>query len=725
MVILLIGGECSLMNALIDKFNKDKHRVYLITGKRERTHGYHKVFEKYNFPYNCDGIKEIFESTQPDVVIDLGAYDTNYDWSQARKESVRFTSDLTNILSAFCGSRKGRFVYLSSQEVYGRSYLDDVREEEPVSAKSFKAMAVSQGETICKSYRDTRSVETAILRLDHLYGIPQKDKIEENPCFEMILAALKTKKIAANSRNEFSMIYQSDAVEFIAQLVTAGDLDHGLYHISSGKKITQAELADLVKENLGDSCEIHDDTVGMGYRLLLDGSRYKKEFGQTIFVDYKTGVKKVVQYMKRHEDAFLKAGTDEKQGIGIWYTMKSIIRLLIPYAENMICFIPFFMLNNRAVGSQYFNKLDFYLLYVLLFAIVYGQQQAIFSSLLATAGYCFRQMYDQSGFEVLLNYNTYVWMAQLFILGMVVGYMRDRIHFVKNQDEEEIGYLSGQLDDMADINDSNVRMKHTFESQIVNHKDSLGKIYEITSALDQYGPEEVLFYAAKILSKLMESEDVALYTVANRRYARLFSFTSETARRLGNSIEYVEMQEMYDDLKEHRVYINKTLHEGYPLMANAIYEGEEMQIILMIWGIPWERMNLSEANRLTVVGYLIQNAVVRANRYLNALKDQRYVEGTNILDTEAFTLLVHAFEEAKRNGLTECSLVKIDVDKKFEKRGKKISALLRQTDYIGTMEDGLYVLLPNTDRKNAFYVIARISEIGYDSHVVTGEVTGC
>ena len=106
-------------------------------------------------------------------------------------------------------------------------------------------------------------------------------------------------------------------------------------------------------------------------------------------------------------------------------------------------------------------------------------------------------MYDQSGFEVLLNYNTYVWMAQLFILGMVVGYMRDQIRFVKNQGEEEIGYLSGQLDDMADINDSNVRMKHIFESQIVNHKDSLGKIYEITSALDRYGPEEVLFYAAR------------------------------------------------------------------------------------------------------------------------------------------------------------------------------------------------------------------------------------
>ena len=723
MVILLIGGECSLMNALIDKLNKDRHRVYLITGKRERTRGYHKVFEKYNFPYDCDGIKEIFESTRPDVVLHMGAYDTNYDWSQARKESVRFTSELTNILSAFCGNKKGRFVYLSSQEVFGKYYPEDVKEEEPVSAKSFKAMAVSQGETICKSYENTRGLETAVLRLDHLYGIPKKGTMEDNPCFDMILAAFKTKKIAADSRNEFSMLFQIDAVEFIARLVTADNLEHDVYHISSGNRITQTELAELVNKSLGGGCEIHDDTVGTGQRLVLDGRRYREEFGQTIFVGYEMGVKKVAQYMKRHEETFLKTEEHKEQGIGTWHLIKSIILLLIPYVENMICFIPFFMLNNRAVGSQYFDRLDFYLLYVLLFAIVYGQQQAIFSSLLATAGYCFRQMYDQSGFEVLLNYNTYVWMAQLFILGMVVGYMKDRLRFVRNQDEEEIGYLSGQLDDISDINDSNVRMKHTFESQIVNHKDSLGKIYEITSVLDQYGPEEVLFYAARTLSKLMDSEDVAIYTVADKRYARLFSSTSKAAGKLGNSIEYVHLTGMYEELKEHRVYVNRMLQKDYPMMASAIFEGDEMEIILMIWGIPWERMNLAEMNRLTVVGYLIQNAVIRANRYLNALKDQRYVEGTQILGTEAFTQLVHAFEDAKRNGLTECTLVKIDAEKKLEKKGKKISALLRQSDYIGTLEDGLYVLLPNTDQKNAAYVIARMREIGLDSHVVTGEVT--
>ena len=46
-----------------------------------------------------------------------------------------------------------------------------------------------------------------------------------------------------------------------------------------------------------------------------------------------------------------------------------------------------------------------------------------------------------------------------------------------------------------------------------------------------------------------------------------------------------------------------------------------------------------------------------------------------------------------------------------------------ESDYIGTMEDSLYVLLPNTDQKNAVYVVKRIREIGFDSHVVTREVT--
>ena len=98
---------------------------------------------------------------------------------------------------------------------------------------------------------------------------------------------------------------------------------------------------------------------------------------------------------------------------------------------------------------------------------------------------------------------------------------------------------------------------------------------------------------------------------------------------------------------------NKNMDERYPLMANAIYSEDEMQLILMIWGIPWERMTLGQANMLTVIGYLIQNAVVRANRYIAALEQQRYIQGTNILEPEAFSSLVKAYLKARDKGLTQ------------------------------------------------------------------------
>ena len=257
------------------------------------------------------------------------------------------------------------------------------------------------------------------------------------------------------------------------------------------------------------------------------------------------------------------------------------------------------------------------------------------------------------------------------------------------------------------------------EVQLVNQNDSFGKIYEITSSLDQYEPSEVLFYAAEILARLVDSKDVAIYTIANRSYARLFSATSSKARELGNSIEYTKMEDMYRLLKEKRVYINRSMDPQYPLMADAIYAEDEMQLILMVWGIPWERMTLSQANMLVIIGYLIQNAVLRANRYLDALEQQRYLQGTKVLDADAFESLVKAYLTARNKGLTECTILEIDIEgKNLEKCGSELAGLMRQSDYIGKMSDGrLCALLSNTDSKDAEFVMKRFEKTGYKSEI--------
>ena len=164
----------------------------------------------------------------------------------------------------------------------------------------------------------------------------------------------------------------------------------------------------------------------------------------------------------------------------------------------------------------------------------------------------FRQMYTRTGFEVLLDYNTYVWIAQLFILGLVVGYMRDQIRTMRAESAELEEHLSRQIVDIRDINESNVRVREVMEQQLVGQKDSLGKIYNITRQLDQSMPDEVVFHAVEMLTKLMETKDVAFYSVVNDDYARLFSASSEKARSLGNSIRYREMTEIDDELLEEK-----------------------------------------------------------------------------------------------------------------------------------------------------------------------------
>lgn len=717
----MIGGSSGFMDSVIDKMNKSGHQVYLLTGQKDRHTSYKRVFEKYNFEYDTDSIEDIFKSIQPELIIFMGAYDTNFDWSMARQESVRYSAALTNLLSAYSVTGKGRFVYFSSHEVYSSIHGADVREETVAEPKGLKALAIAHGEELCNSYRLSRGMDTLILRFDHIYGIPKKGERLDDPCFKMCLESLKSGRISANSRNSFSMIYMKDAVEFAYKAAVDAEPTHSCYHISSMEEIDEMQLAGLLCRHMGgDKVEIVDNSVGENHRLLLDGKRYLKEYSMKVFVEYDAGVQKVVQYMASHREAFLK---DEDSGGGrlgrLIHNTRVVIRKIIPFAENCICFIPFFMLNNRAVGSQYFSRLDFYLLYVLLFAIMHGQQQALVSAVLAVCGYCFRQMYHRTGFEILMDYNTYVWIAQLFILGMVVGYMRDQLKYIREENEEKVRYLHGKLDDIEDINDSNIRMKQSFEMQIMNQKDSLGKVYEIASRLDAYEPEEVLFYAAEMLSKLMESKDVAIYTVANRDYARLFSATSNEARKLGNSVKYTSMELMYNELKERRVYINKTLEDKLPLMASAVYESEEMQLILMIWGLPWQRMTLAEANRLTVIGALIQNTVVRANRYLEALRDQRYVDETNVLDEEAFAHLAKAFFDARDKGLTECSLVEvIGVGEYGRKEAAVIlSAQMRQTDYLGILHGRLCALLSNTDQEGARSVMERFSSKGYHSEL--------
>ena len=80
---------------------------------------------------------------------------------------------------------------------------------------------------------------------------------------------------------------------------------------------------------------------------------------------------------------------------------------------------------------------------------------------------------------------------------------------------------------------------------------------------------------------------------------------------------------------------------------------------------------------------------VRANRYISALEQQRYIKGTNILEPEAFLALVKAYLNARDKGLTQCALLSVDTkENDRDEVGKRLIKLLRQSDYVGELEGG-------------------------------------
>lgn len=714
---MLIGGSGSLMDSMITRLHKEGHRVFVLTSNKDKTKRNKYVFEYYRFLYDNDSVPQVFESVRPEVTLYLGAFDPD-SAMRTDAEEVHYFSGVTNMLASFSILHKGRFVYLSTSAIYEMGGEGLIEEDEKPNFQTTRSLVLTQAEEICDSYRRNLNLDVVTLRMDPIYAVPASRSAASSGIAQMCLQALEKGKVVCTSGNEYSVLYEADAVEFIHRVMFCHTHQEGLYNISASEAVTENMIAGFIGQSSLVTAEIVT-TDRDGISRILSNKRYNDEFGMRFFSNPQKMVEKTLLYMKENPDQFREKKEKKKSLVQRFRERLGwLVSVLLPYFENMVCFIPFFILNNQAMGSRYFDRLDFFLLYVLLFAVVYGQRQATFSAILATAGYVLGQMYSKSSFEVFSSYSTYVWLAQLFIVGLVVGYLKDKLMDQRVESTEEQYYLKNRFDDILDINRSNVHVKNSLQTQIINQNNSIGKVYDITSTLNQYTTEEVLFHAAEILSKLMETKDVAVYLVSNDDYARLFSSTSEKSRSMGRSIRYRETGEMFETLSRRQVFINRKLDQSLPMMANAIFEEDEIQIIVMAWGIPWEAMTLGQANLMSVISALIREAVLRASRYMNALESQRYETNNNILNKDAFRSLVNAFGNAHERGLTDITILKYSGEDAFD-RCEEIRAHLRQSDYFGTMGDGsLYMLLPNANTKDAQFAINRLAASGFAVSIV-------
>ena len=716
MDIMLVGGVSPMMRKLSLKLHKEGHKIYVLTGSRNPSNHFEYAFERYDFPYDNASVEEVFRSVNPDVTILLGACDGNLSGEDPKREAIQYAAGLQNILLSWSALEKGRLIYLSSAEVYGSSYQIPVTEEFRPVPRGIRPLMLYQGEESCRFYQEKLKKDVVILRLDRLHDVP-RDKREAafGICQRKCLDAIQNGAVSYRRNHKYGLTYMGDAVETIYKLVACEKHKYGLYHISSSEAYSELQIADAIGTYFGNELEKIDNTLEEQRSVILSNERVKEEFGFKIWCKPEETIQKTLSYMKKHSGRFLDSS---HPGWDIWHRIyfKTIAMFgaLVPYIENLIFFIPFFMLNNRATGSQYFSKIDFYLIYVLLFAVVHGQRQATFSALLATAGYLFRQMYNQSGLTVVTDYNTYVWIAEIFIVGLVVGYMKDQLQFMQEEREQEVEFLSERVTDIGDINDSNLRVKEGLITQVVNYDYSLGTVYDLVEQLEEDQPAQILFHAITLIRNVMDCRDVSLYRINEEKYARLFGYTSAKAASMGFTVHLPDKDALYESFSRQEVYLNRTMDSHYPMMAYCIYDGDKMDMMILLWSIPFERMTIDESNRLTVISKLIQKSVKRSATYLDLLRNERYQKDSPALRAEAFEEIVYTYHEAGYKNLTEYILLKvISADAGMDKAGVIIGEILRQTDYIGYRKDGnLYILLTSTDRKGCGFVQKNLEKKG-------------
>ena len=722
MDVMLVGGVSPMMRNLSLKLHKEGHRIYVLSGNRNPSEHYEYAFERYDFPYSADSVKEVFRSVNPDVTVILGAFDSNFHEKDSKKEAVAYTAGLQNILLSWAAIDKGRLIYLSSVEVYGSSYQAPVTEAVSPVPFGIRATTLLQAEESCKFYKERLKKDVVVLRLDKIYDIPRnKDHALLGICEAKCLDAFRDGTVTYKRNYSYGLTYMGDAIESIYKIVACEQHNYGIYNISSSKSCSELQIVSAIENSLGRKIEKIDNTLKEQNTVILSNKRFAEEFGFKIRHSPEEIIQKTLVYMKKHSGRFLDG---DHPGLSIWrriyYKIIKLFGAAFPYIENLVLFIPFFMLNNRATESLYFSKIDFYLIYVLLFAVVHGQRQATFSALLATAGYIFRQMYNNSGIEVVTDYNTYVWIAEIFIVSLVVGYMKDQINFLKEEKEQEVDFLSEQVTDITDINDSNLRVKEGLITQVVNYDYSLGTVYDIIEQLGEDDPTKILFRALTLVKKVTECNDVSIYFIDGDNYARLFGYTSKKAASMGDTFYLPDKEPIYDAVIKDIVYLNRDMDSEYPTMAYTLFEDGKPNMIIMLWSIPFERITIDESNRLTVLCKLIKKSVKRAEEYMELLKEERCSLGGLALNTQAFAELVDIFREAKRNGMTDYYLLKV-TSKDAESAVSVINSLLNPFCCIGYGEDGrINILIIGTERQECDRIRAELNQNGI-STAVSGE----
>jgi len=213
-----------------------------------------------------------------DVVFHLACLDAHHSLRSPIENQEVNASATLGLLKIARGEGVGRFVNISSSEVYGMVGATPLSEDHPTQPYTVYGASKLAGEAYARAFWHTYRYPTTVLRLFNVYGprCRQDDGEGVIPRFMLHCLAGKAMEIFGDGKQTRDFTFVSDAVSAIVKAGLSDDCIGQTINIGRGREIEIQSLATMIAEVVGrPSAEIAYSQPRKGdvVRLLCDNSR--------------------------------------------------------------------------------------------------------------------------------------------------------------------------------------------------------------------------------------------------------------------------------------------------------------------------------------------------------------------------------------------------------------------------------------------------------------------
>lgn len=735
MKALIVGNYGVLMNGLIQRLDREKIDIYVLSEKNQNGEKKKKGLPRHvNFEFDFGGedAKYIIQCVLPDIVIYMGIYNDYYDWS-SEVTAAKFSGDLTNILQWSKYYQVRKFIYLSSLSVYENNATDRVTEGILPEVSSDKYKLVYNGEQLVGLYN--REMTTVSLRFPFIYGTTQSVNEQKSCLSQMCYELMKDHAVHSLGYKKYMVLYVNDAVDAVFRIIKAEKVLCPVYHVPGERLTDDQEIVSLMNHKLQEAdpeCSESGHVVDekqLALSLGVGESRFADEFGYRTIMDLESGITIVVKDMIKHFSTFEKKEKEEEKqkkeerrkeaGTKVRAIGKSMEHLL----ENLVFFSGAVVLYLCFHNLDMFQNVDFFLFYIILMAASLGIGSGIVAVVLSTGAEMLYRMSEGYSISAWFgSYNTVVIFLYRFIIAVLIAYNVRRLQNSKKELMEELEDLSEDYEMITEINKTNVEIKQIFEDRLLNYKDSIGKIYNIVSELDLLDPEQIVDASLDVIYKIMGVSDISIYQVSSQGYGHHIVSSSPEARGMDKSIRLMDYPEMENVLRNQDIFINREVDSVLPRMAAPIFSGDQMIYIIMLWNMEFEQLTLYQKNLFMVLAKIITGTLEKASRYENDAHSLKYYENTNILREEYFDQIVENLQNQPDNRRRDYTLLEVENTKEISlpELSNELDNILRDSDRFGCMsgKPGKIYILAQCTLDEVHFVQSKLNRIGYVGKVM-------